>query len=455
MLDQCHNIEQKIPGPDPLRAQRAGDDGARPAPRPRGPGRGAVGERRARGERRIHGCLLHGCASRPGRPGARAAGFPPTRWPPTRHPDTRSATPQSASAACRPAGVPKPSSPVASARCDDLLPTTYDGRNPKDSHDEPCRRRPHRAEQPPRVRPEVTNYAGGNTSAKGTEIDPVTGAPVELMWVKGSGGDLGTLTEKGLAVLRVDRLRALQNVYPGLEREDEMVAAFDHTCSARGGPHPRSTPAMHGLVDAAHVDHLHPDAGIAIAHRRRRRGADREDLRRQGRVGTLAAPGLPAGLDIAAIRRRIRRRSARSSAGTASRPGATRRKRRSATACGSIDTAQAYIDAHGAAEPPALSSPATSPCRSRSGMPARRRSPRRSGESPPATSAWSVTTPTSDVVLDFLSREKLAHLAALGTSCPDHFLRTKVRPLVLGPPRDGEPRAAARPSRGAARGVPG
>src|SRR4249919_1693084 len=71
-----------------------------------------------------------------------------------------------------------------------------------------------------------TNYAGGNTSAKGTDTDPVTGEPVELLWVKGSGGDLGTLTEPGLAVLRLDRLRSLVDVYTGVDREDEMVAAF-------------------------------------------------------------------------------------------------------------------------------------------------------------------------------------------------------------------------------------
>src|SRR6516162_1773166 len=75
--------------------------------------------------------------------------------------------------------------------------------------------------------PRNTNYAGGNTSAKGTGTDPVTGQPVELLWVKGSGGDLGTLTAAGLAVLRLDRVRALTGVYPGVEREDEMVAAFD------------------------------------------------------------------------------------------------------------------------------------------------------------------------------------------------------------------------------------
>src|SRR5690349_13840371 len=113
--------------------------------------------------------------------------------------------------------------------------------------------------------PANTNFAGGNTSAKGVEVDPVTGGPVELLWVKGSGGDLGTLTEAGLAVLRLDRLRSLVGVYPGVEREDEMVAAFDHCLFGRGGAAPSIDTAMHGLVGAAHVDHLHPDAGIALA----------------------------------------------------------------------------------------------------------------------------------------------------------------------------------------------
>src|SRR5690349_24867643 len=83
--------------------------------------------------------------------------------------------------------------------------------------------------------PKNTNYAGGNTSAKGSETDPVTGEPIELLWVKGSGGDLGTLTEKGLAVLRLDRPRARTTTYPGADREDEMVAAFDYCLHGRGG----------------------------------------------------------------------------------------------------------------------------------------------------------------------------------------------------------------------------
>lgn len=83
--------------------------------------------------------------------------------------------------------------------------------------------------------PANTNYAGGNTSAKGVDVDPVNGQNVELLWVKGSGGDLGTLTASGLAVLRLDRLCALADVYPGEAREDEMVAAFDYCCHGKGG----------------------------------------------------------------------------------------------------------------------------------------------------------------------------------------------------------------------------
>src|SRR5258705_12613310 len=151
--------------------------------------------------------------------------------------------------------------------------------------------------------PRNTNFAGGNTSAKGTGIDPVTCIPVDLLWVKGSGGDLGTLTEDGLAVLRLDRLRALVDVYPGVEREDEMVAAFDYCLHGRGGAAPSIDTAMHGLGDAAHVDHLHPDSGIAFAA-----AADGEELTRRcfgDRVAWVPwrRPGFQLGLDIAAVQR--------------------------------------------------------------------------------------------------------------------------------------------------------
>jgi rhamnose utilization protein RhaD (predicted bifunctional aldolase and dehydrogenase) len=151
--------------------------------------------------------------------------------------------------------------------------------------------------------PRNTNYAGGNTSAKGTATDPVAGGDVELMWVKGSGGDLGTLTADGLAVLRLDRLRALAGVYPGVEREDEMVAAFDYCLWGLGGVAPSIDTAMHGLVDAAHVDHLHPDAGIALAAAR-----DGEALTKAcfgDRVAWVPwrRPGFQLGLDIAQVKR--------------------------------------------------------------------------------------------------------------------------------------------------------
>src|SRR5919109_1152158 len=151
--------------------------------------------------------------------------------------------------------------------------------------------------------PRNTNYAGGNASAKGTVTDPVTAQDVELMWVKGSGGDLGTLTEAGLAVLRLDRMRSLVDVYPGVEREDEMVAAFDYCLHGRGGAAPSIDTAMHGLVEADHVDHLHPDAGIAIAT-----AADGEALTKEifgGRVVWVPwrRPGFQLGLDIAAVKK--------------------------------------------------------------------------------------------------------------------------------------------------------
>src|SRR5436309_13460376 len=151
--------------------------------------------------------------------------------------------------------------------------------------------------------PRNTNYAGGNTSAKGTAVDPATSKDVDLLWVKGSGGDLGTLKESGLSVLRLDRLQALVDVYPGVEREDDMVAAFDHCLFGKGGAAPSIDTAMHGLVDAPHVDHLHPDSGIALAT-----AADGERLTAEcfgDRVVWVPwrRPGFQLGLDIAAVKR--------------------------------------------------------------------------------------------------------------------------------------------------------
>ncbi|HKE75771.1 MAG TPA: class II aldolase/adducin family protein, partial [Acidimicrobiales bacterium] len=149
--------------------------------------------------------------------------------------------------------------------------------------------------------PRVTNYGGGNTSAKAMVEDPVTGEPAEVLYVKGSGGDLGTLRPEGLATLRLDRVRALRGVYRGVDHEDEMVAAFEHCRWGTGGAAPSIDTAMHALVDAPHVDHLHPDAVIALAA-----AADGEALTKECFGRELAwvpwrRPGFELGLQIAAL----------------------------------------------------------------------------------------------------------------------------------------------------------
>jgi rhamnulose-1-phosphate aldolase/alcohol dehydrogenase len=282
--------------------------------------------------------------------------------------------------------------------------------------------------------PRNTNFAGGNTSAKGVALDPVTGENVELMWVKGSGGDLGTLTEAGLAVLRVDRLRALTSVYPGLDREDEMVAAFDHTLFGKGGAAPSIDTAMHGLVEAAHVDHLHPDSGIAIAT-----ATDGEAL-----TATIFGskvvwvpwrrPGFQLGLDIAAIK--------------AENPGAIgcilgghgvttwgdTSEEAEANSLWLIDTAASFIELNGRPEPfgPALAGYAALDKAERLAKAAALAPTIRGLASTDKAQVGHFTD--SEVVLDFLASSEHPRLAALGTSCPDHFLRTKVKPLVLDLP---------------------
>ena len=111
----------------------------------------------------------------------------------------------------------------------------------------------------------ITNYGGGNTSCKTTEKDPLTRQDTEIMWIKGSGGDIGTLTRSGLAGLYVDKLRALKNVYRGIEFEDEMVELFNHCIYDLNSRAPSIDTPLHAFLPFKHIDHLHPDAAIAIA----------------------------------------------------------------------------------------------------------------------------------------------------------------------------------------------
>jgi len=284
--------------------------------------------------------------------------------------------------------------------------------------------------------PRNTNYAGGNTSAKGTTEDPVTGTPVEVMWVKGSGGDLGTLTESGLAVLRLDRLRALTGTYPGVEREDEMVAAFDFCLHGRGGAAPSIDTAMHGLLGAAHVDHLHPDSGIALAT-----AADGEALTKEcfgDRVVWVPwrRPGFQLGLDIAAVQAGHPEAIGCVLGGHGITAWGATSEECEARSLEIIAAASEFIASRSTAEPFGALVAGYGP------LPEQARRERAAALAPMIRRIASTDRAQvghyddSAAVLDFLSREKLAELARQGTSCPDHFLRTKVRPLVLDLPAD-------------------
>ncbi len=278
--------------------------------------------------------------------------------------------------------------------------------------------------------PTVTNYGGGNTSAKVTVTSPATGEPVELLYVKGSGGDLGTLEAKGLAVLERDRLVALDNVYRGIEHEDEMVELFPFCAFGTGGATPSIDTPMHGLVDLAHVDHLHPDAVIALAC-----AVDGEKLVREIWGGAVAwvpwqRPGWELGKSMAELSQdpgvigAVLGGHGLTAWGSTSDEVEERSLR-------IIREAADYLEQKSVADPFG----AVVPGREALDVDSRRL---RAAELFPHLRAIASADrrqvghfTDSDVVLDFLSRERAPHLVSLGTSCPDHFLRTKVRPLLL------------------------
>ncbi|MFG3529849.1 bifunctional aldolase/short-chain dehydrogenase [Streptomyces sp. NPDC047917] len=281
-----------------------------------------------------------------------------------------------------------------------------------------------------------TNYAGGNTSVKAGGSDPVTGDDTELLWVKGSGGDLGTLTESGLAVLRLDRVRALKSVYPGVEREDEMVAAFDYCLHGKGGAAPSIDTAMHALVEAAHVDHLHPDSGIALAC-----ATDGEKLTAACFGDKVAwvdwrRPGFQLGLDIAAVKEANPRAVGVILGGHGITAWGETSEECERNALWMIRTAETFLQERGRAEPFGREWAGREP------LPEERRRERAAALAPLIRGLASTDRPQvghftdTGPVLDFLARAEHPRLAALGTSCPDHFLRTKVRPLVLDLPSD-------------------
>ncbi|MDB2369161.1 bifunctional rhamnulose-1-phosphate aldolase/short-chain dehydrogenase [Octadecabacter sp.] len=276
----------------------------------------------------------------------------------------------------------------------------------------------------------VTNYGGGNTSAKVMETDPLTGELVEVLWVKGSGGDIGSMKLDGFSTLYMDKLRSLKSLYRGLEHEDEMVGYLPH-CTYRLNPRAASidTP-LHAFVPRAHVDHVHADAIIAIAA-----SANSKDLTQQifgDRIGWLPwkRPGFELGLWLEKY--------------CLENPGADGVVLASHglftwgdTARGCYDTTIEIINVATAwLTEQTADAPAFGGAKHTSRAPADRRSI--AARLMPAIRGFVSGHQhmvghfnDSDAVLEFVNATGMDPLAALGTSCPDHFLRTKICPLVV------------------------
>jgi rhamnulose-1-phosphate aldolase/alcohol dehydrogenase len=281
--------------------------------------------------------------------------------------------------------------------------------------------------------PTTTNYGGGNTSAKDRAEDPVSGSGVEVMWVKGSGGDLGTLTADGLSTLRLDRVRALKGIYRGPDHEDEMHELLD-LCTLKPGAAPSIDTSMHALLDKPHVDHLHPDSIIALAA-----AADGEALTERCFGGEVAwvdwrRPGFELARqmeDLLSARPELIGVVMGGHGLTTWGDTSEECQQRSLDL---IARAQAFLDEYGESEPLGPVREGYAPL----DVEERRR---RAAALGPVIRGLSSTDRTvvghfddREVVLDFLSRERTPEVVPLGTSCPDHFIRTKVRPLLLDLP---------------------
>ena len=287
----------------------------------------------------------------------------------------------------------------------------------------------------------LTNYGGGNTSCKAMAIDPLTGNEVEVMWIKGSGGDLGTMKRNGLAALYLERLRSLKNIYRGLEYEDEMVELFNHCIYDLASKAPSIDTPLHGFLPFKHIDHLHPDAAIAIAAAK-----DGEKITKElfgGKIGWVKwqKPGFELGLMLKKC--------------LDENPGINGIMLGSHGLFTWGDTAyESYINTLQVIErcaqylennygkkgevfagkkidslpkeerlkKAALMAPILRGLCSYSNLP----------NNPSLGGRGAIGHFTDDErVLQFINSNDLDRLAPLGTSCPDHFLRTKISPLVL------------------------
>jgi len=277
----------------------------------------------------------------------------------------------------------------------------------------------------------LTNYGGGNTSCKAMAKDPLTGKEVEVMWVKGSGGDLGTLKKSGLVALYVDRLRSLKNVYRGIEHEDEMVELFNHCIFDLNSKAPSIDTPLHSFLPFKHIDHLHPDAAIAIAAAKDGKRITEELFNRTIGWVEWQRPGFNLGLKMKQC--------------VDENPGI----------CGIMlgshglftwgETAyESYVNTLEVIERCAQflednygKMGQVFGGKKIQSLPKEERLNKAAALAPMLRGFCSSQTKMighftgDDRVLEFINSNDLERLAPLGTSCPDHFLRTKISPLVL------------------------
>lgn len=277
----------------------------------------------------------------------------------------------------------------------------------------------------------LTNYGGGNTSCKALAKDPLTGKETEVMWIKGSGGDLGTLKHSGLAALYVDRLRSLTNVYRGIEHEDEMVELFNHCIFDLSSKAPSIDTPLHGFLPFKHIDHLHPDAAIAIAAAK-----DGKQITQQLFSGTIGwvewqRPGFDLGLQLKQC--------------LDENPGIRGIMLGSHGLFTWGDTAyESYINTleviercseflqenEGKKAPVFGGQKISSLEKSQRVKQAAKLAPVLRGFCSAQNRMIGHFT-DDDRVLQFVNSADLKKLAPMGTSCPDHFLRTKISPMIL------------------------
>ncbi|MEQ9298119.1 MAG: bifunctional aldolase/short-chain dehydrogenase [Cyclobacteriaceae bacterium] len=284
----------------------------------------------------------------------------------------------------------------------------------------------------------ITNYGGGNTSCKTMEKDPLTGQEVEIMYVKGSGGDIGTLTKSGLAGLYVDKLRALKNVYRGLEFEDEMVELFNHCIYDLNSKAPSIDTPLHAMLPYKHIDHLHPDAAIAIAASKEGEAIMKEIYGDDFAWIPWQKPGFDLSLKLEAAIKDNPNLKGLYLGGHGLFTWADDAYECYVNSLDTIEKASAYLNSHYGKERPVFGGSRVE------SLSKKNRQQQASKIAPVLRGLCSSNQlmvghfSDDERILEFANSVDIDKLAPLGTSCPDHFLRTKIRPLVLKLPKDAD-----------------